>query len=182
MEEYTKSLCNSDGKDNPSKLDQVWKDLKMTSWCRSNFSLTQPRKSTLKEEIGCTDGIKNKEGDGETENKDYFCVCLASCLKDKRRLSILRAHYNIMVQPNHCVTSFPLSKWRTVAVLEDLERGCQEYEIFRMTPLQDIQWREGCKDIAMETAWTEKTIASQIISSPATRIGIPYPHHITSSK
>lgn len=82
MEGYVKSPCNSDGKDNPSMLDQVWKDLKMTSWHRSNFSLTQPLKSTLKEERGCTDEMKHKEGDGETEKKDSFCVCLASCLKD----------------------------------------------------------------------------------------------------
>ena len=90
MEGYTKSPCNSDGKDNPSMLNHIWKDLKVTSWHRSNFSLTQPVKSILKEERGCTDEMKHKEGDGETEKKDSFCVCLASCLKDKRRLSIFQ--------------------------------------------------------------------------------------------
>ena len=163
MEGCMKSPCSSDGKDNPSMLDQVWKDWKMTAWHRSNFSWTQPLKSTLKEEIECTDEIKHKEGDGETANKDSFCVWLL--VWKIRRLSILGAHYNVMVQPKHCVTSFPSSKWHTVEVLEDLERGCQDDEIFRMAPLQDVQWH-GCKDIAMKTAWTEKTVASQIISPP----------------
>lgn len=95
--------------------------------------------------------------------KDSFCVWLL--VWKIRRLSILGAHYNVMVQPKHCVTSFPSSKWHTVEVLEDLERGCQDGEIFRMAPLQDVQWH-GCKDIAMKTAWTEKTVASQIISPP----------------
>lgn len=97
--------------------------------------------------------------------KQRFFFCLAIVWKI-RRLSLLRTHYNIMVKPRHCVTSFPSSKWHTEEVLEDLERGCQDDEIFRMTPLQDMQWHEGCKDITMKTAWTEKTIANQIISPP----------------
>lgn len=143
------------------KFGKIWRWHHDTE---ATFPEPQPLKSTLKEEIECTDEIKHKEDDGETANKDSFCVWLL--VWKVRRLSILRAHYNIMVQPKHCVTSFPSSKWHTVEVLEDLERGCQDDEIFRMTPLQDMQWHEGCKDIAMKTAWTKKTIANQIISPP----------------
>lgn len=149
MEGYMKSPCSSDGKDNPSMLDQVWKDLKMTSWHRSNFSLTQSLKSTLKEEIGCTDEIKHKEGDGQTANKDSFCVWLL--VWKIRRLSILRAHYNIMVQPKHCVpVSHRLSdtQWKFLRTLRGdakmmrfLEwhhcRTCSDMKAIRTSP-----WRQ----------------------------------------